>query len=102
MTTDIALLVNPVAGDGRGFRAGRLAAETLRARGNRVREIVGLDPDDVAERTDAVLADGADSVVVVGGDGMVHLAIQRLAGTDVPMGVVPAGAGAGRRGRARP
>lgn len=34
-----------------------------------------------------------DALVVVGGDGMVHVAAQALAGTDVPLGVVPAGTG---------
>ncbi len=36
---------------------------------------------------------GADALVVVGGDGMVHLALQALAGTDLPLGVIPAGSG---------
>lgn len=34
-----------------------------------------------------------ESVIVVGGDGMVHLAIQELGETEVPMILIPAGTG---------
>ena len=34
---------------------------------------------------------GTDAVVVAGGDGTVHLAIQELAGTGIPLGIIPAG-----------
>ncbi len=34
-----------------------------------------------------------EAVIVVGGDGMVHLAIQELAGTNVPLILIPAGTG---------
>lgn len=37
------------------------------------------------------MSTGTNALVVVGGDGMVHLAAQVLAGTAVPLGVVPAG-----------
>src|SRR6185312_6679014 len=36
---------------------------------------------------------GTDAVVVAGGDGTVHLAIQELAGTGIPLGIIPAGTG---------
>jgi YegS/Rv2252/BmrU family lipid kinase len=41
--------------------------------------------------TSAALDDGADRIVVCGGDGTVRAAIQTLAGTDVPLAVVPSG-----------
>jgi diacylglycerol kinase (ATP) len=31
--------------------------------------------------------------VVLGGDGLVHLAVQEIAGSDIPLGIVPAGTG---------
>lgn len=41
---------------------------------------------------EAVLA-GASALVVVGGDGMVHVGIQAVAGSALPFGVIPAGTG---------
>lgn len=35
----------------------------------------------------------ADAVVVIGGDGLIHHAIQDLAGKNIPMGIIPAGSG---------
>jgi diacylglycerol kinase (ATP) len=91
--SEIALLVNPAAGGGRGARAGRIAAATLRAGGHRVREMVGRDRDEAADLAAAAVAEGPSGLVVVGGDGMVHLALPLLAGSPVPLGVVPAGTG---------
>jgi diacylglycerol kinase (ATP) len=39
------------------------------------------------------VADGADALVTVGGDGTVHLGLQAVAGTTVGLGVIPAGTG---------
>jgi diacylglycerol kinase (ATP) len=93
VTSEVALLVNPSAGRGRGARAGRAAAATLRDRGHRVRELVGRDGDEAADLAAAAMDDGPAGLVVVGGDGMVHLALQVLGESAVPLGVVPAGSG---------
>jgi diacylglycerol kinase (ATP) len=93
VTSQIDLLINPSAGRGRGAHAGHAAAAALRERGLRVRELVGRDGDEAADLLAAAVDDGPDGLVVVGGDGMVHLAVQQLAGTTVPLGVVPAGTG---------
>ncbi len=39
------------------------------------------------------MQDGVETLVVVGGDGMVHLALQVLAHTSTALGVIPAGTG---------
>ncbi|MBL7660523.1 diacylglycerol kinase, partial [Escherichia coli] len=36
---------------------------------------------------------GTDAVMVTGGDGVVSNALQVLAGTDIPLGIIPAGTG---------
>ncbi|NLT26544.1 MAG: diacylglycerol kinase [Microbacteriaceae bacterium] len=51
-----------------------------------------VDEDGDAQARDA-LAEGVDRVVVAGGDGTVRLAAGELAGTGVPLGIVPAGTG---------
>lgn len=56
-----------------------------------VRVTRGRDAEQATELGRATVSTGTNALVVVGGDGMVHLAAQVLAGTAVPLGVVPAG-----------
>lgn len=93
LINNVALLINPAAGRGHGGRIGRRVANELRDRGIDVRELVGRDVREAGDLAHEAVEDGADALVVVGGDGMVHLGIQALGGTDVPVGVVPAGTG---------
>jgi diacylglycerol kinase (ATP) len=89
----IALLTNPSAGKGAGSRTAAIALPRLREAGFHVRELQGDDgPEAVALARQAV-EDGVESLVVVGGDGMVHMAVQALAGTEVNLGIIPAGTG---------
>ncbi|MGW6293224.1 diacylglycerol kinase [Streptomyces sp. NPDC055058] len=93
MTSEITLFVNPTAGRGRGSRAARPAAAALRDAGYAVRTVLGEDAEDALARARAAVADGTGALVAVGGDGMVHLALQAVAGTGTPLGLVPAGTG---------
>jgi diacylglycerol kinase (ATP) len=90
---EVVLLVNPVAGRGRGARAAAVAVDTLRAEGQSVREVTGRDAVEAAGLAAGAVDSGPDAVVAVGGDGMVHLVLQAVAGRGVPFGVVPAGTG---------
>lgn len=89
----VALLVSPYAGPGAGHRLRTRVQDRLRAAGLGVRHLWPRGVDDVVPRARAAVAEGVDALVVVGGDGTVHLALQAVAGTDVPIGVVPAGTG---------
>ncbi|WP_026876157.1 diacylglycerol kinase [Jiangella gansuensis] len=93
MGEEIALLVNPAAGRGRGARAGRRAAGRLTDAGLTVRELAGRDVREAADLARESVQDGVRALVVVGGDGMVHLGLQAVAGTTTPLGVIPAGTG---------
>ena len=55
--------------------------------------VVGRDADEAFDQLRDRVAAGVDAVVALGGDGLVNLALQVVAGTDVPLGVVPAGTG---------
>ncbi|HEY0949380.1 diacylglycerol kinase [Nocardioides sp.] len=90
---DIALLTNPTAGKGRGARYRDAVLPRLRAAGLTVRNLAGRDADEAQDLAHQAVADGVDAVVVVGGDGMAHLAAQALAGTGAALGVIPAGTG---------
>lgn len=89
----VALLPNPAAGRGRrGGVVGEVAAR-LRYAGFGVRELVGRDAAESAALAREAVRAGAEAVVVCGGDGMVNLAAQVLAGTQTPLGIIPTGTG---------
>ncbi|MCX4913662.1 MULTISPECIES: diacylglycerol kinase [unclassified Streptomyces] len=93
MTSEITLFVNPTAGRGRGAHAAQPAASAFRAAGFSVRTVVGEDAADGLARARAAVAEGTGALVAVGGDGMANLALQAVAGTDTPFGLVPVGTG---------
>jgi diacylglycerol kinase (ATP) len=90
---EIALLTNPTAGKGKGGRVRDRALARLRAGGLVVRNLQGRDADEALELAKQCVTDGVDALIVCGGDGMVHLAVQALAGTGTPLGIIPAGTG---------
>lgn len=93
MSAEITLFVNPTAGRGRGAHAAQPAASALRDAGFSVRTVVGADAPDALARLRAAVRGGTGAVIAVGGDGMVSLALQAVAGTLVPLGVVAVGTG---------
>lgn len=93
MTREIALLTNPTSGKGMGARYRQPALSRLRDAGLVVRNLEGRDADEALDLARASVDDGIEALVVCGGDGLVHLAAQALAGTGVPLGIIPAGTG---------
>ncbi|PFG43196.1 diacylglycerol kinase [Isoptericola jiangsuensis] len=90
----VGVAVNPTAAGGRGLDTGRFVAARLRSAGLDVTDLTGRDAVDATARATTAVRDGAvDALVVVGGDGMVHVGVQAVAGTGVPLGVVAAGTG---------
>ncbi len=90
---EISLLVNPTAGKGRGARTRDLVVPHLREAGLRVRVLEGRDADEAQDLARDAVDGGTDALVVCGGDGLANLALQAVAGTRVPLGVIPAGTG---------
>ena len=86
--TRALLLLNPRAR--RGREAGPQMAERLRGLGLAVEAVEIHDaaalPEIVRRR-----AAGADRVIVAGGDGTLNAALQGLAGTGTPLGIIPVG-----------
>jgi diacylglycerol kinase (ATP) len=93
MSTNVALLVNPTAGKGRAAGMVARVTERLRAGGANVAILVGRDAEDASALARQAVSDGVDAVVALGGDGMVHLALNVVAGTSTPLGIIPAGTG---------
>jgi diacylglycerol kinase (ATP) len=89
----VIALTNPASGHGAAIRAAQLAIARLHRQGLEVVEIVGDDAEDARYLVSAALEKGADAVMATGGDGVVSNALQVLAGTDIPLGIIPAGTG---------
>ncbi|MGN6780260.1 MAG: diacylglycerol/lipid kinase family protein [Marmoricola sp.] len=93
MPREIALLTNPSAGKGRAARVAAPVLDRFRDVGLVTRNLQGRTPEEALELARQCVAEGVDTVAVLGGDGMVHLAVQALAGTTTRLGVIPAGTG---------
>lgn len=93
MSRELALLTNPTSGKGKGGRRREAALTRLRAAGLVVRNLEGRDADEALDLARQCVEDGVEALVVCGGDGMVHLGTQAVAGTGVPLGIIPAGSG---------
>ena len=93
MARQIALLTNPTSGKGRGRRTAAIALPRLREAGFDVRELEGADGAQALHLARQAVADGVESLVVCGGDGMTHIGVQAVAGTQTNLGIIPAGTG---------
>ncbi|KAF2412218.1 diacylglycerol kinase [Microbacterium sp. B35-04] len=89
----VALLVNPAARAGAHTGAATRAAERLRTHGVQTSILSGGSAAESSALLRAAIQVGVDAVAVAGGDGTVNLAIQEVAGTGIPLGIVPSGTG---------
>ncbi len=92
-STEIALLTNPTAGKGRGGKVRERVLDRFRGAGVSVRDLQGRDAAEALALARQCVDEGIDTLVVCGGDGMVHLAVQAVADTGTRLGIVPAGTG---------
>jgi diacylglycerol kinase (ATP) len=89
----VTMLTNPASGHGNAPHAGEKAVERLQQRGVDVVAIVGSDAEHARRLLHAEVEKGTDALVVAGGDGVISDALQALACTDIPLGIIPAGTG---------
>ncbi|GII78128.1 diacylglycerol kinase [Sphaerisporangium rufum] len=93
MAGELVVLVNPAARGGRTLRLLDPVVRRLRSGDRPVTVLVGTSAQDALEHACTAVAEGPEALVAFGGDGLVHLAVQAVAGTDVPLGIIPAGTG---------
>ena len=88
----VAVVINTAAGGlvGREEVAAEVA-ERLAEAGLDARIIHDNEAADLAGRLDLAIAEGAEAVVVGGGDGTIAAAAARLAGTSTVLGILPMG-----------
>ena len=93
----IALLSNPSSGRGRHAAADDVARQVLIEAGHEVLHVRGSSYEQARHAGRALLGDGprrnVEALVVVGGDGMVHLGVDIVATSGVPLGIVATGTG---------
>nr|WP_284329204.1 diacylglycerol kinase family protein [Demequina litorisediminis] len=88
----LGVVTNPAAASGRGAAPGAQALATLAAHGHQVIDLTRATWREARDAAQAVVSD-LDALVVVGGDGMVHLGLQVCGERSLPLGIVAAGSG---------
>lgn len=94
--TRVGVVVNPAANGNRGSSPGSGVLRELAAAGHEVLDLSAEDAQLALGRARTSCHAGAERIealIVVGGDGMVHLGINAVAGTGVPLGLVAIGSG---------
>src|SRR5438309_445700 len=91
----VALFYNPASGprSARRHHVVEEAAGVLRQVGKEVAVEATRGPGTAAEQVSEALGRGCDTVIIAGGDGTIHDALQGLAGRDAALGVIPMGTG---------
>lgn len=89
----VVVAINPSASFGATRAVGPALVQTLRAMGHQVTSLQEPDYESLMRSARAAVRSKPDGFVVVGGDGMVNLGANLLAGTKVPLGIVPSGTG---------
>ena len=87
----VRFLVNPSSGRG----TGRAHLDRLRVLASKLGAglCVSRKVSDLAEQARRAAEDGVERLLVAGGDGTMHYAVQGLAGTSCALGVIPLGSG---------
>ncbi|MGI8947061.1 MAG: diacylglycerol/lipid kinase family protein [Ornithinimicrobium sp.] len=88
-----AVLHGPRSGRGGAAAVGRRVMAALSATSAEVSGLSASSAEAARGVAGEAVADGADVLVVVGGDGLVALAADACAGTPTALGIVPAGSG---------
>jgi diacylglycerol kinase (ATP) len=89
----VVVAINPMASFGHRREVGPLVVERLRAAGHHVVAVDEANIELLRREAARAVADGADALVVVGGDGMANLGINIVAQSPTPLGIVPSGTG---------
>jgi len=90
-----ALVINPVSGQGKGAQIGTYVAGYLNSRGIKYEIIIGRNGIDQVDLLQRFLDRNTEcsGVIAVGGDGLLHLVLQKITPAQVPLAVIPAGTG---------
>lgn len=91
--SSLCVIANPIAGSGGASAAADNVVTAAVADGFDVTLVHPTSAGGTVAALTNAIATGVTRVVVLGGDGMVHLAVQALAMTGVELGIIPVGTG---------
>lgn len=89
----VVVAINPSASFGAKASIGPALVQTLRGEGHDVTSLTEPSWVELLESARAAVKSRVDALVVVGGDGIVNLGANLVAGTKVPLGIIPSGTG---------
>ena len=89
----LVVAINPSARFGANKGIGGTMVDRLRALGHDVVDLIEPSYAELIASAKREIATKPDALIVVGGDGMVNLGVNLVAGTGVPLGLIPAGTG---------
>ncbi len=89
------IVINPISGRGKGAELGKRAMNFFDTHGVEYRMITGASSDLTGRNLTNFLSkeEHCKGIVAVGGDGLIHLVLQQVAKTNIPLAVIPAGTG---------
>ena len=90
-----ALVINPVSGQGKGTTVGTYVAGWLTQRKISYTIITGNSSIALTDHLTSFIEKNpeCDGVIAVGGDGLLHIVLQRVVPSQIPFAIVPAGTG---------
>lgn len=90
-----ALVINPVSGQGRGTTIGTYVAGVLSGRGISYTIVTGNSAISLTDHLSTFIDKNPDceGVIAVGGDGLLHIILQKVVPAQIPFTIIPAGTG---------
>ncbi|MHB8963574.1 MAG: diacylglycerol/lipid kinase family protein [Saccharofermentanales bacterium] len=90
---NIHIIINPTAGNGRSAKIGRLVLDRLSELGVAYRVFETTHSGHAEGLAQQCVAENAECVLSIGGDGTTFEVAQGLINTRIPLGIIPAGTG---------
>ncbi len=87
------IIVNPKAKRGRAPILAQRAQKRLIERGWQCDLMISENGEHIRLLTEQAIVKGVDAVIIAGGDGSIHHAVQVLANSETPLGIIPCGRG---------
>ncbi|MFZ4108233.1 MAG: diacylglycerol/lipid kinase family protein [Candidatus Planktophila sp.] len=90
-----ALLINPISGSGKGATVGAQVAQFLLTHDVEFTVVTADSADALIKNLQEFITrfPNCDGVIAVGGDGLLHCALQTLTPAQIPIAMIPAGTG---------